>query len=212
MKKKQYVYQGFQRFWHWSQAILIFFLALTGFEVHGSYKIFGFEEAVIWHERAAWGFIILIVFTIFWHFVTGAWRHYIPTTQFLTAQFKYYVSGIFKGAPHPVKKTIYNKFNPLQRFTYLGLKLLVIPVQVTTGLLYMYFHFAPGHIQMDGLGPTAILHTAGAFFLLMFAIAHVYLITTNEDPKESFKGMVTGWEEVDDDKFYEEDYKDPCAE
>ena len=71
MKKKTYIYRGFERFWHWSQALLIFFLALTGFEIHGTYEIFGFENVVMWHDIAAVALMVLIVFTIFWHFVTG---------------------------------------------------------------------------------------------------------------------------------------------
>jgi len=34
--KHIYVYRAFERFWHWGQAILIMFLAVTGFEIHGS--------------------------------------------------------------------------------------------------------------------------------------------------------------------------------
>ncbi len=63
--KKVYVYKGFERFWHWTQALLIMFLALTGFEIHSSYSLFGFETAVNLHNKAAWGFIVLIVFAIF---------------------------------------------------------------------------------------------------------------------------------------------------
>jgi Ni,Fe-hydrogenase I cytochrome b subunit len=39
--RKVYVYKAFGRFWHWTQAALIFFLAFTGFEIHGSYSFFG---------------------------------------------------------------------------------------------------------------------------------------------------------------------------
>ncbi len=31
--QKHYVYSSFERFWHWGQAALILFLALTGFEL-----------------------------------------------------------------------------------------------------------------------------------------------------------------------------------
>ena len=34
--QKVYIYKRFERFWHWTQASLIIFLALTGFEVHGA--------------------------------------------------------------------------------------------------------------------------------------------------------------------------------
>jgi hypothetical protein len=63
--KKVYVYKGFERFWHWTQSFLIIFLAITGFEIHSSYSLFGFDVAVDLHNKAAWAFIVLIVFAIF---------------------------------------------------------------------------------------------------------------------------------------------------
>jgi PAS domain S-box-containing protein len=200
MKKSTYIYGRFERFWHWSQALLIFFLVLTGFEVHSSYHIFGFENAVNWHNLAAWAFLILIIFAIFWHFVTGEWRQYVPTTKYMKAQINYYIFGIFKGAPHPTHKTIYNKFNPLQRFTYLGLKLIVIPVQVISGFLFLYYMSPNTVLDHGGLNTVAVLHTLGAFLLIVFIIIHVYLTTTGETPLTSIKAMLTGWEEVHVDK------------
>lgn len=72
-----YIYKGFERLWHWLQAILIITLAVTGFEIHGTYTLFGFETAVRIHNIALWAFIILIVFAIFWHLTTGQWKQYI---------------------------------------------------------------------------------------------------------------------------------------
>jgi len=200
MKKQTFIYTRFERFWHWSQALLIFFLAFTGFEIHSSYKFFGFENAVNWHNAAAWAFLVLIVFAIFWHFVTGEWKQYIPTTKYLMAQINYYIFGIFKGAPHPTHKTVYNKFNPLQRMVYLGLKLLVIPVQVITGFVYMFYTYPENPVHHAGLSNVAMVHTIGAFFLLAFVIMHVYLTTTGETPLTSIKAMLTGWEVVDVDE------------
>lgn len=200
MKKKAYIYRGFERFWHWSQALLIFFLALTGFEIHSSYHLFGFENVVRWHDVAALAFLVLIIFAIFWHFVTGEWKQYIPTTKFIKAQISYYITGIFRGAPHPTHKTIYNKFNPLQRMIYLGLKLLVIPIQVITGIAYLLYIYPDNPIHTNGLTTVALIHTLGAFTLLAFVIAHVYLTTTGETPLSSIKAMITGWEVVDIDE------------
>ncbi len=199
-KKKTYIYRGFERFWHWSQALLIFFLALTGFEIHGTFSLFGFENVVRWHDIAAWAFLVLIVFAIFWHFVTGEWKQYIPTTKYLKAQASYYIFGIFKDAPHPTHKTIYNKFNPLQRIIYLGLKLLVIPVQVLTGFIYMFYIYPNNPVELSGLSTIALLHTFGAFILLSFVVAHVYLTTTGDTPLSSIKAMITGWEVLDVDE------------
>jgi len=200
VKKQTYIYRSFERFWHWSQLLLIAFLMLTGFEVHSSFTFMGFENAVTWHNIAAWAFLILIVFAVFWHFVTDEWRQYIPTLKFVKEQFRYYISGIFTGAPHPTKKTRYNKLNPLQRLIYLGLKLLVIPVQVVTGFIYMYYIYPENPIQDTGMGTFAIIHTIGAFSLIVFVIAHVYLTTTGEGVFTSLKAMLTGWEVVDVDE------------
>ena len=194
--KRAYIYKSFERFWHWTQALLIIFLVITGFEVHSSYELLGYESAVLYHDIAAWALLVLIVFAIFWHFATGAWKQYIPTLTLVKAQFDYYIFGIFKGAPHPTKKTSYTKFNPLQRLTYLGFKVFIIPLQVISGFLYMYYMYPENPIHIGGLDITAIIHTFGAFMLITFLFVHLYLLTTSEEPKASFVAMLFGWEEV----------------
>lgn len=197
MKKRTYIYRGFERFWHWTQSLLIIFLAITGFEIHSSYSLLGFERAVMLHDIFAWAYIVLIIFTIFWHIDSGTWKQYIPTLKLVKAQFEYYISGIFRGAEHPTKKTSYNKFNPIQRLTYLAFKILIIPVMVGTGVVYMYFMYPESHVGIDKLEVIALIHTFGAFLLIVFLIVHLYLLTTNHDPIESIVAMITGWEEVD---------------
>ncbi len=200
--KKVYVYQGFERFWHWNQALLIFLLALTGFEIHSSYTILGFETAVDIHNKAAWGFIILIIFAIFWHFTTGEWKQYIPTTKNLKAQAEFYLLGIFKNAPHPTEKTLISKLNPLQRLVYLGLKILMIPVMVISGLLFMFYRYPHGNeieiINIDNLEIIALIHTAGAFAVIAFVLVHLYLITTGHTITSNLKAMISGWEDLEE--------------
>ncbi len=203
MKKRTYIYKSFERFWHWTQSLLIIFLAITGFEIHSTYELLGYERAVMLHDIAAWSFIILIIFTIFWHFATGAWKQYVPTTKLVKAQFEYYISGIFKGAEHPTKKTSYTKFNPIQRLTYLGFKVFIIPLMVITGIIYMYFNYPENPVHIGGLNFFALFHTFGAFLLIVFLIVHLYLLTTNDDPVESLNAMINGWEEVDIDPYEE---------
>ncbi len=200
--KKVYVYQGFERFWHWNQALLIFILALTGFEIHSSYTFLGFETAVDIHNKAAWGFIILIIFAIFWHFTTGEWKQYIPTTKNLKAQAEFYLLGIFKNAPHPTEKTLISKLNPLQRLVYLGLKILMIPVMVISGLLFMFYRYPHGNeieiSHSDNLEIIALIHTAGAFAVIAFVLVHLYLITTGHTITSNLKAMISGWEDLEE--------------
>ncbi|MDD3132276.1 cytochrome b [Candidatus Falkowbacteria bacterium] len=198
------VYKGFERFWHWTQAFLIIFLAITGFEIHSSYSLFGFETAVSLHNKAAWALIILIIFAIFWHITSGEWRQYLPTTKNLKAQIEFYLTGVFRNAPHPTKKTVLSKLNPLQRLVYLGLKILVIPVMVLSGLAYMFYRYPQAGIiqsaNMQDLEVIAIIHTFGAFVLVAFIITHLYLITTGHTVTSNLKAMVTGWEELEADE------------
>ena len=200
--EKVYIYKIFERFWHWAQVLLIVFLMITGFEIHGSFALFGFENSVEWHQIAAWAFLILIVFAIFWHATSGEWRQYIPTTKLIKEQFMYYIGGIFQNAPHPTNKTVYNKFNPLQRMIYLGLKILVIPVMVISGFIYLYFQYPKFGMELESLEFVALIHTLGAYVLMAFIIAHVYLTTiTGVKPLSSIKAMITGWEEMEEEEI-----------
>jgi thiosulfate reductase cytochrome b subunit len=211
--KKEYIYKGFERFWHWTQSLLIFTLGLTGFEINGAFDIFGYETAVNVHNFSAITLIILVVFAIFWHFTTGEWRQYIPTVKNLKAQTAYYITGIFKNSPHPTRKTILTKLNPLQRLTYLGLKIVLIPLMVLTGILYMFYRYPVGgeiySLNLGPVEPVALLHTIGAFLLIAFIIVHIYLTTTGHTPTSNIKAMITGWEDLDEE---DEDKNDKKSE
>ena len=199
-----YLFKGFERFWHWTQAALIIFMLFTGFAVHGSYHVMDWHLAQRLHTTAAWALIVLWVFAIFWHFVTGEWRQYIPTTEKLVAVARYYAFGIFTlGAHHPHRVTQLSKHNALQRLAYLGVKLAINPLLWASGLLYMYYKdpAAAWIVRATGLslGDVATLHTLAAFAMLIFLIGHVYLAFSGHPPTTYVKAMITGWEEIDDD-------------
>ena len=199
---KIYVFKRFERFWHWSQAGLIVFMMLTGFEIHGAYAWFGFKTAVAWHTVAAWSLITLWVFAIFWHFATGEWKQYIPTLQKVDAMVKFYLTGIFTNAPHPFRATTLRKHNPLQRLAYLGVMLVIGPMIWISGWFYLFY----GQWRDLGLDAwlslewVAFFHTVAAFMMLAFFIAHVYLTTAGHTPTSHIKAMITGWEEVGDEE------------
>ncbi|HPR33102.1 MAG TPA: cytochrome b/b6 domain-containing protein [Prolixibacteraceae bacterium] len=201
--KRVYIYKGFERFWHWTQAALIIFLALTGFEVHGSFHILGFEHAARFHRIASWMLIILIVFAIFWHFVTGEWKQYIPTTKKLKDQILYYAFGMFRGDPHPTRKTELSKMNPLQRLVYLGFKLVLVPLTVVSGILYMLHKTFDKNdivvIEDLPLGGIAFWHTLGGILLMVFLVVHVYMTTTGHTPTSNIRAMITGYEDLEEE-------------
>jgi thiosulfate reductase cytochrome b subunit len=190
---KIYLYTRYERFWHWLQAFMVISLIVTGLEIHGTYKLFGFQTAVNIHNFIGLSWLVLFAFFVFWLFTTGEWKQYIPTTKKLFSVILYYSWGIFQGKPHPVQKSKGVKHNPLQRLAYLGISAMLLPVQMATGLLYYLYNDIP---QILPLSVLAVIHTLVALFLLNFLVIHLYMTTTGHSLFSHISGMITGWEEI----------------
>ncbi|MDH5600524.1 MAG: cytochrome b/b6 domain-containing protein [Gammaproteobacteria bacterium] len=193
-----YIFKRFERFWHWSQALLIIFMLISGFEVHGSFTLFGFEDAVAYHTVSAWMIVTLWIFAVFWTFTTGEWKQYIPSMEKVDAMIKYYITGIFTNAPHPFKQTRLSKHNPLQKLAYIFVLAVINPIIWFSGWAYLFYN----DLAVVGLGGLplewiAYVHAIGAYMMLVFFIAHVYLATAGHTPTSHIKAMITGWEETD---------------
>lgn len=196
--EKVKIYSKFERFWHWTQMILISLLILTGFEVHNTFELFGYESAIRLHNSASWAFMIITVFSVFWTFVTGHIYQFIPSPKLVGAQVHYYLKGIFQKSPHPTLKTPENKLNPLQKIVYFVLMVILFPLQIISGLLYLFFHDTKDLPMLDNLESIAVIHTIGAFLMIAFLITHMYLITTGKTVSSNIKGMVSGYEEKEE--------------
>lgn len=194
---KLFLYTRFERFWHWMQGILILLLIVSGFEVHGVYRLFGFETAFKVHNACAWAWLVLYAFIVFWIVTTGEWKHYVPTFAKMFEVIRYYSSGIFRGEAHPVPKSERVKHNPLQRITYLGIVSLLVPFQMVTGFVYYYYNRWPQFGWNWPLSTVAVLHTVGAFAFLIYLIVHVYMITTGHTLGSHLKAMFTGYENIE---------------
>ncbi|MDA3929511.1 MAG: cytochrome b/b6 domain-containing protein [Prolixibacteraceae bacterium] len=190
------LYGNYERYWHWAQFGAISTLTVTGFEIHSSYELLGYENAVNIHNIAGWGYSILLIFTIFWMIVSGMYKQFLPTTKGIDKQFRFYSMGIMKKEPHPMKKTPENKMNPIQRLTYFGLMWFLLPLQVVTGILYLYVNIAKDIFGVQSIEWIALLHTLMAFMIIVFVIIHVYMITTGHTLTAYLEGMITGKEKV----------------
>jgi thiosulfate reductase cytochrome b subunit len=81
-------------------------------------------------------------------------------------------------------------------------KMFINPLIWVSGLLYLYYNDL-GASKIAGiaglkLGSIALVHTAAAFMMLIFMIAHIYLATTGHTPLAHIKAMITGWEDMDE--------------
>ncbi len=208
-----YLYTRYERFWHWFQAAMIVVLLITGFEVHGLFRLLGFNLAVKVHNFVGITWLIAFAFFVFWVFTTGEWRQYVPTTQKMFAVVRYYAYGIFRGEAHPVPKRKDAKHNPLQRLVYLMLAATLLPIQMLSGFLYWgYNSWADWGLDWLGLEPLALLHMAGAFSILVFLVTHVYMTTTGHSIFAHTKAMITGWEEIEEGEIqdWERSVKPTC--
>ena len=79
---------------------------------------------------------------------------------------------------------------------------------VASGLLYMFYRYPQrGNIKVlniESIEPIALLHTLGAFLLIAFIIAHLYLITTGRTLTSNLKAMITGYEEVEGEQVQDQ--------
>ena len=192
------IYPAFERFWHWSQVLLILVLLFTGMGLHGLHGLVPFGPAVMLHTTAALALVVLWIFAIFWHLTTGTWRHYVPTTQGLFKVARFYAFDIFKGAHHPYRKAYWRKHNPLQALTYLALKLFLFPAIWVTGIVYLTYNFweqQPNATLL--LEIVANLHVLVAYLIATFVIVHVYLLTAGESFVQHVKPMITGFDTID---------------
>jgi thiosulfate reductase cytochrome b subunit len=201
---RMYMYAVYERFWHWLQAFAILLLIVTGFVIHrpDMFGLFSFPYLVVIHNVLA---VILVVnagLSLFYHLVSGEIRQYLPRPygffDEMIVQAKYYLRGIFKREPHPFEKTPKQKLNPLQQVTYFGILNVLLPLQITIGVLMWGVQAFPKISQwLGGLLILAPLHSLVAWLFAAFIIAHVYLTTTGHEPFAGVKAMMLGWDEIE---------------
>ena len=192
------VFKLFERIWHWSQAGSIFILIFTGLVIHGVFGLVDFETAVYVHTIVAVALLVLWIFGTFWLFTTGQWRHYIPTMKNFFKVARFYAFGIFKGEHHPYKKTYHRKHNPLQALTYLLVKIVIFPAIWISGIIYLLLSLGYGDfLSFMSLEFVAVIHTMAAIAIIVFIIAHIYLLTTGHSFSDHVKPMVTGYDDVE---------------
>lgn len=105
------------------------------------------------------------------------------------------------ASPHPYKKTYRRKHNPLQALTYLMIKIVIFPAIWISGIAYLLISFGLGDLVqgfgLDCMEYIAIVHTIAAIAIVVFVIAHVYLLTTGHSFIDHVRPMITGYDDVE---------------
>ncbi len=194
-----YLYPAWLRLWHWVNALLFLILVVTGVSMHYSlHWLVPFDTAVPVHNTCG------VLLTFSWlAFVAGnIWggngKHYLinirTLPQALIAQTRYYLHGIFVGAPHPFHVSPEHKLNALQSLSYIGVMFGLMPILILSGWSFLFSNALPE--TLFGVGTVwiiAMVHLTTSWMLALFLIVHVYIITTGETPTTNLKAMITGW-------------------
>ncbi len=192
------------RIWHWLNAACFVLLILTGLQLRyvGLINVVPFRIAVLTHNVV--GFILIADFCLWlgYYLTSDRIKVYHPELDVMKyfrgsmAQALYYGYGIFRQQPEPFHVSVYSKFNPLQAMTYQLIMLLLLPVQIFTGILLWDLERFAGVVTF--LGGVRVIDTVHVLIFIFFAFylpAHIYLATLGRRPMTHITEMITGYEE-----------------
>lgn len=195
------------RIWHWINAVICILLFLTGIQLRyiGLINAVSFRTAVIAHNVL--GFILIANFCLWlgFYLCSPRIRNYHaetnPVKYFIGAvrQTVYYSYGIFRNMREPFRPTPYRKFNPLQDMTYQLLMIILMPVQILTGILLWNLAGFPHAVAFfGGVRVINAVHVAIFIFFAFYIPAHIYLGSLGPTPLARYKEMITGYEDQAD--------------
>lgn len=200
--KRIYLYPVWVRLWHALNALMFLVLIVTGISLHYAtgQKILSFDVSVAIHNICA----IILSFNygifIIGNLATNNGMYYAKWRKKLWPklwkQFHFYAIGIFKGEPHPFPISKKQKFNPLQKVSYVFVMYLGMPLIIGSGIALMFPEKVSTTLfKISGLLFYDMLHTIVGFVLSLFLVIHLYTCTLGDKPGTLFKSMINGYHE-----------------
>ncbi len=198
-----YLYPKWIRLWHLVNALMFLLLIASGillrYAAVGSGPV-SFNVSVGIHNVCAIILTINYGVYVIGNIVTGNGKYYrkwrknmVPK---LWKQFKFYAIGIFKDEPHPFPITKKQKFNPLQKISYVLAMYLGMPLLIISGFGLMFPERISATVfNISGLVFYDVLHIIVGFVLSLFLAIHLYTCTLGDKPGTLFKSMITGYHE-----------------
>jgi thiosulfate reductase cytochrome b subunit len=199
--QKFYFYPVWLRIWHGCNALGILLLIFTGISMQSSVEsshILGFNTIIKIHNIA--GILVTLSYLLFFFgniFTSNGKFYIIKPKGFLKNPMKqaiYYAWGMFHGmsAPFPVSEK--RKFNPLQKYAYVLVMYMAVPIVIITGLALLFPEIIIDKVyNLSGVFITAVFHSSMGFFISIFLLVHLYIASIGKSPLENFKSIITGW-------------------
>ena len=202
-ENKIYFYPKWLRIWHGINALGIIVLIVTGITMNS-----GFEESLIDFGLSVklhniFGILVALNYLLFLFgnmFTSNKKFYIIKPRNFIKRPMKqayYYAWGMFKGmkAPYPLSEK--RKFNPLQKYFYLMVMYLAVPLVIVSGFALLFPELIFDEIyNISGVLITAVLHSVMGFFISIFLIIHLYVASIGKSPLSNFKSIINGWHHI----------------
>jgi thiosulfate reductase cytochrome b subunit len=178
-------------------------LIITGISMQYTGKndyvlVVSFARAVKWHNIAAILLTFNYIFFVTGNLFTDNGKYYrIEKRGFhinLWKQMRYYAFGMFRGERHPFPVTSEQKFNPLQKLSYVLAMYLAFPLLIISGMGLLFPETVINRfLGISGMILTDILHITMGFFLSVFMVIHIYTCTLGSRPTSLFRSMLSGY-------------------
>jgi thiosulfate reductase cytochrome b subunit len=178
------------RIWHFVHGICILLLVLTGIQLRypDLFVLFGTVRKTV-QLHNLFGFIVAADYFLWF-------LYYVMKREGTTRQARYYFFRIFFGDPAPFEPSPEAKFNSMQKITYAGIMLFMLPLQIFTGILLWDLElFLPVIAVLGGVRVIDAFHVILAYVFTSFLIMHLYLATLGHTFFSHFKMLVSGYEE-----------------
>jgi thiosulfate reductase cytochrome b subunit len=106
---------------------------------------------------------------------------------------------MFRREKIPFPVTEDNKFNPLQKTTYLLVMYAALPLLIMSGIIMLF----PDMKIIDLMGKgfylfADILHIVTGFVISIFLVIHIYTCTITSKPGSVFRSIISGYRETEE--------------
>ena len=202
--EKLYFYPVWLRIWHGINAFGILILIITGISMHWSVTspLIGFKSAVLFHNIA--GIAVAFSYVLFFTgnlFTSNGLQYKVRMKGLrkkLIKQLRYYMFGMFKKEQPPFPPSLKRKFNPLQKYSYIFVMYLLLPLLILTGSALMFPEVIVEKVfGISGIFLTAVFHSVLGFLVSLFLIIHLYVASIGKNPLGNYKSILTGWQDID---------------
>lgn len=204
-----YLYPKWLRLWHLINAITVIILIITGLKIRYSGEGAATDNetisgSVTWHNISAIVLTVGYLAFVAGNILTGNGKHYRlkkkDLMKNLRKQFRYYTFGMFRNEKPPFRVTEEEKFNPLQKLSYVLAMYFAMPLLIISGAGMLSPESAFGGLfGKNSEIIVTVIHVSAGFIISVFLIIHIYTCTLGSTPTSLFRSMLSGYHETDDE-------------